>query len=164
MQCSPTFENSTLYPFLAELQRVATIEDGDSAQEKLRKLGNGLSMGSVSGDVALAIFARLLGIPTTRPDVLEGISAERQRNIAEQAFIDLVGHLARATPILILFEDEQWADATSRDLLDKIVASLTSLAPAARLEQEPSAPWVDAPGVRHIKLEALGREDASNCA
>jgi predicted ATPase len=35
-----------------------------------------------------------------------------------------------------LFEDEQWADATSRDLLDKIVASLTSLAPAARLEQE----------------------------
>lgn len=162
MQCSPTFENSTLYPFLAELQRVATIEDGDSAQEKLRKLGNGLSMGSVSGDVALAIFARLLGIPTTRPDVLEGISAERQRNIAEQAFIDLVGHLARATPILILFEDEQWADATSRDLLDKIVASLTSTRALLLVSSRnnASAPWVDAPGVRHIKLEALGREDA----
>ncbi|WP_143748938.1 ATP-binding protein [Mesorhizobium sophorae] len=161
MQCSPTFENSTLYPFLAELQRIATIEDGDSTEEKLRKLSNGLSIGSVSSDVALAIFSSLLGLPTM-PDRLEGISAERQRNIAEQAFIDLVSYLARATPILILFEDEQWADATSRDLLDKIVASLAST-PALLLvssRNHSSVPWVDGPDVHHIRLEALGREDA----
>ncbi|TIX93255.1 MAG: hypothetical protein E5V17_05945, partial [Mesorhizobium sp.] len=83
------------------MQRIATIEDGDPTEEKLRKLSNGLSMGSVSSDVALAIFSSLLGIPTARPDRLEGISAERQRNIAEQALMDLVGYLARTTPILI---------------------------------------------------------------
>ncbi|MDX8434674.1 adenylate/guanylate cyclase domain-containing protein [Mesorhizobium abyssinicae] len=162
MQCSPTFENSTLYPFLAELQRIATIEDGDPTEEKLRKLSNGLSMGSVSSDVALAIFSSLLGIPTARPDRLEGISAERQRNIAEQALMDLVGYLARTTPILILFEDEQWADATSRELLDKIVASLAAT-PALLLvssRNTASVPWFNRPDVHHIRLEALGREDA----
>ncbi|RVD32823.1 adenylate/guanylate cyclase domain-containing protein, partial [Mesorhizobium sp. M4B.F.Ca.ET.019.03.1.1] len=162
MQCSPTFENSTLYPFLAELQRIATIEDGDPTEEKLRKLSNGLSMGSVSSDVALAIFSSLLGIPTARPDRLEGISAERQRNIAEQALMDLVGYLARTTPILILFEDEQWADATSRELLDKIVASLAAT-PALLLvssRNTASLPWFNRPDVHHIRLEALGREDA----
>ncbi|MER8645569.1 AAA family ATPase [Mesorhizobium sp. M1252] len=162
MQCSPTFENSTLYPFLAELQRIATIEDGDSTEEKLRKLRNGLSIGSVSSDIALAIFSGLLGMPTTMPDRLEGTSAERQRNIAEQAFIDLVGYLARTTPILILFEDEQWADATSRDLLEKIVASLAST-PALLLvssRNNASVPWVDGPDGHHIRLEALSRADA----
>lgn len=162
MQCSPTFENSTLYPFLAELQRIATIEDGDSTDDKLRKLRNGLSIGSVSSDIALAIFSGLLGMPTTTPDRLEGISAERQRNIAEQAFIDLVSYLARTTPILILFEDEQWADATSRDLLDKIVASLAST-PALLLvssRNNASVPWIDGPDGHHIRLEALSREDA----
>ena len=162
MQCSPTFENSTLYPFLAELQRIATIEDGDSTEDKLRKLRNGLSIGSVSSDIALAIFSGLLGMPTTTPDRLEGISAERQRNIAEQAFIDLVSYLARTTPILILFEDEQWADATSRDLLDKIVASLAST-PALLLvssRNNASVPWIDGPDGHHIRLEALSRDDA----
>ncbi|RWD93873.1 adenylate/guanylate cyclase domain-containing protein [Mesorhizobium sp.] len=162
MQCSPTFENSTLYPFLAELQRIATIEDADSTEEKLRKLSNALSIGSVYSDVALAIFSSLLGIPATRPDRLEGISAERQRNIAEQALMDLVGYLARTTPILILFEDEQWADATSRELLDKIVASLVST-PALLLvssRNNATVPWFDRPDVHHIRLEALGREDA----
>ncbi|BCG96538.1 ATP-binding protein [Mesorhizobium sp. 131-2-1] len=162
MQCSPTFENSTLYPILAELQRIATIEDDDSTEEKLRKLSNALSIGSVSSDVALAIFSSLLGIPTTAPDRLEGISAERQRNIAEQALMDLVGYLARTTPILILFEDEQWADATSRELLDKIVANLAAT-PALLLvssRNTASVPWFNRPDVHHIRLEALGSEDA----
>ena len=154
MQCSPTFENSTLYPFLTELQRIATVEDSNSAEEKLRKLRNALSIGEVSADVALAIFSGLLGMPATRPDTLDGISAERQRYIAEQVFIDLFGHLARATPILILFEDEQWADATSRDLLDRMVAGLASTpallvrAADAGVEQDRCGCCVDRPAGR----------------
>jgi class 3 adenylate cyclase/tetratricopeptide (TPR) repeat protein len=162
IQCSPTFENSTLFPFLAELQRIAMVEDSDSTGEKLRKLGNRLAQGPVSNDISLAIFSNLLGMPATSPNRLEGISAERQRNIAEQVFIDLIRSLASATPILILFEDEQWADATSRDLLDKIVAGLTTT-PALLLvssRNHASIPWVGELGIQHIKLDALSREDA----
>lgn len=162
MQCSPTFENSTLNPFLTELQRIATVEDSDSTEEKLRKLRNALAIGEVSADVALAIFSALLGMPTTTPDALNGISAERQRHIAEQVFIDLVSNLARASPILILFEDEQWADATSRELLDRMVAGLEST-PALLLvssRTDAGVAWIDQPDVLHIKLDPLGREDA----
>jgi len=162
LQCSPTFENSTLYPFLAELQRIAMIEEGDTTDEKLTKLKSGLSMGLAANDVALSIFANLLGIPSASHDILEDMSAERQRNIAEQSLTELIGYLARSTPILILFEDEQWADATSRDLLANIVTSLahTSALLLVSSRNNASVPWTGQPHVDQLSLEALGRDDA----
>jgi len=162
IQCSPTFENSTLHPFLAELRRIATIEEGDPADEKLRKLRNALSISAVPPDTAIAIFSNLLGIRTTDSDRLDGISAERQRTMAEQVFVDLVHHVARANPVLILFEDEQWADTTSRDLLERIVAGLAST-PALVLvssRTDRSVAWINWPDVLRLQLDPLGREDA----
>ncbi len=162
LQCSPTFENSTLHPFLTELKRIATVEDGDPTDEKLRKLRNALSIGKVPVDIALAIFSSLLGIPTAELDGLQEISAERQRHIAEQVFIDLVRHLARANPILILFEDEQWADTTSRDLLNRIIDGLSST-PAFVLvstRTDATLPWIEREDVLHLRLNPLSRDDA----
>jgi class 3 adenylate cyclase/tetratricopeptide (TPR) repeat protein len=162
MQCSPAFENSTLHPFLTELKRIATVDDSDPTEEKLRKLRNALSIGEVPVDIALAIFSSLLGIPTTELDRLSETSAERQRIIAEQVFIDLVRHLARANPILILFEDDQWADTTSRDLLDKMIDGLSSI-PALVLvssRTDSEAPLAHRDGVIQVKLNPLSREDA----
>jgi len=163
MQCSPAFENSTLYPFLTELTRRAAVEDSDPVEEKLRKLRNALSIGQAPVDIALTILAGLLSFPTTGKDRLAEISAERQRNIAEQVFIDWIRRLARTEPILITFEDEQWADTTSRDLLTKIVNILPSI-PALILvstRTEPDASWIKTENVLHVKLNPLGRPDAA---
>lgn len=162
MQCSPTFENSTLHPFLTELKRIATVEDSDPFEVKLRKLRTALSIGDEPADTALAIFSGLLGIPTVESERLEEISAERQRQIAEQVFIDLVRHMARANPVLILFEDEQWADTTSRELLNRIIDCLSST-PAFMLVSTrigSSVPWIERDDVLHIKLNPLRRDDA----
>jgi class 3 adenylate cyclase/tetratricopeptide (TPR) repeat protein len=162
MQCSPAFENSTLHPFLAELKRRADVEDADPTEEKLRKLRNAVSVGQIPADIALAILANLLSIPGPPSDTLNEISAERQRNITEQVFIDWIRHLARSSPILIMFEDEQWADTTSRDLLARIIDNLPSI-PALILlstRSEPATTWIKARSVLHVKLNPLSRADA----
>lgn len=163
MQCSPTFENSTLYPFLTELKRIAAVEDGDAADEKLRKLRNILSLGEVPADEALAIFSTLLGISTAAlEEELQDLSSERQRNIAEQVFIGLIRYLARANPILVFVEDEQWADTASRQLLSRIIDSLSSM-PVFVLVSTRSAsnlPWIDREDVLHLQLSPLDRADA----
>jgi class 3 adenylate cyclase/tetratricopeptide (TPR) repeat protein len=124
MQCSPTFQNSTLYPFLTELKCHARIGDAGTVEDKLAKLRRVLSVSEVPINTALPIFANLLSIPTTASGALTDISSEHHRAITEEVFTDWFGNLARANTLLMLFEDEQWADQTSRELLDALIKKL----------------------------------------
>ena len=75
--------------------------------------------------------------------------------------LDQFESLARQKPILLLFEDAHWADATSLELLDLIVERVRQLPVLAlftlRAEFEP--PWVHRP---HVSTLTLGRLDRSN--
>src|SRR3546814_14390057 len=60
-------------------------------------------------------------------EAISGISVEQQRKCTKKIFTDWIRHVARASGLLLLFEDEQWADLTSRELLEEIVESLKSI-------------------------------------
>src|SRR5262249_6907851 len=79
------------------------------------------------------------------------------------ALLDQFEGLARRQPILLSFEDAQWADATSLELLDLTVERVRQLPVLAlftfRPEFEP--PWVGLPNVGTL---TLGRLDRSNVA
>ena len=124
LQCYPAFENSTLYPFLTELRRHAGIEDADTAEDKLLKLRTALSINKTPIDTVLPILANLLSIPGAGPEAVSDIGSEHHRAITKQFFIDWVSHLAHASPLLLVFEDEQWADQTSRQLLNALIQNL----------------------------------------
>jgi predicted ATPase/class 3 adenylate cyclase len=162
VQCSPAFENSTLYPFLTELKRQAGIADADTAEDKLGKLRTALSVSKIPIGTTLPIFANLLSIPTAEPDSVSDISSERHRTITKQVFRDWIGDLARANPLLMLFEDEQWADITSRGLLNELIENLPSI-PALILvstRSELGVPQGESEDVLQLKLNPLNPEDA----
>src|SRR5262249_57295270 len=77
------------------------------------------------------------------------------------ALLDQFEGLARQQPILLVFEDAQWADATSLELLDLTVERVRQLPVLAlftfRPEFEPS--WSGLPNVGTL---TLGRLDRSN--
>jgi class 3 adenylate cyclase/tetratricopeptide (TPR) repeat protein len=162
IQCYPAFENSTLYPFLTELKRQAGIEDADAVEDKLRRLRAALSISDLSIDTTLPIFANLLSIPITGPDSLYDISSERHRTITKKVFTDWIGHLARESPLLIFFEDEQWADLTSRELLSTLIENLPSI-PALLLvsmRTERETPLSEREDLLQLKLNPLDPADA----
>jgi tetratricopeptide (TPR) repeat protein len=72
--------------------------------------------------------------------------------------------LARRQPILLVFEDAQWADATSLELLDLTVERVRQLPVLAlftmRSEFEP--PWVGLPNVGTLTLGRLERNDVES--
>ena len=160
VQCVPAFENSTLYPFLTELTRRAGIGDSDSAEEKLLKLRSVLSVSEVPLDTSLPIFATLLSISSAGPGPVSSIGAERQRAITKQVFRDWIAHAARSAPLLMLFEDEQWADRTSRELLDTLIENLDSI-PALILISTRADPEVRANGAElQLRLGPLNADNA----
>ncbi len=163
VQCSSAFENSTLHPFLSELKHWAGIKDADAAEEKLRKLTTVLSVSEVPVATTLPLFANLLSIPTSDPEAATDFSSERHRTITKKVFTDWISHLARAKPLLLLLEDEQWADLTSRELLNSLIENLPSIptlilvSKRTELENEPNK----REGVLHLRLSPLSPRDAT---
>ena len=87
---------------------------------------------------------------------------DQQRRLTLSALRDQMKGLAKKQPLLILFEDAQWADATSLEVLDLLLKSVPRL-PALLLitfRPEFEAPWSASPDVAMVTLGRLDRVQA----
>src|SRR5262249_29325179 len=167
-QCSPYDTNSALRPFIAQLERAAGFKADDTSEQRLDKLEAVLAMGASQVQTVAPLFAAvapfLAGL--LRPRLGEGypplaLSPTQQRRRTLAALLDQFEGLARRQPILLVFEDANWADATSLELLDLTVERVRQLPVLAlftfRPEFEP--PWVGLPNVGTLTLGRLDHDD-----
>src|SRR5262249_9585798 len=84
------------------------------------------------------------------------LSAAQQRRLTLAALIDQLEALSRQKPVLMLFEDVHWADATSLEVLDLTVERIRALPVLALFTFRPEyeAPWT---GLSHVTNIALDR-------
>ena len=158
-QCSPYHTNSALYPFIAQLAGAVGFKADDSSEKRLDKLEAYLGIAGPHVRDTAPLFAALLSIPfgDRYPKLTPNPAQQRRRT-----FTVLFNHfenLARQKPIVLLFEDGQWADPTSLELVDLAVERMRQLPVLAlftgRPEFEP--PWVGLPNVSTLTLGRLDR-------
>ncbi len=158
-QCSPYHTNSALRPFIAQLERAAGFKADDTSEQRLDKLEAVLAMGASRIEGVAPLFAALLSIPFGERYPPLALSPTQQRRRTLAALLDQFEGLARRRPILLSFEDANWADATSLELLDLTVERVRQLPVLAlftfRPEFEP--PWVGLPNVGTLTLGRLDR-------
>jgi class 3 adenylate cyclase/predicted ATPase len=163
-QCSPYHTNSALRPFIAQLERAAGFKADETSEQRLDKLEALFAMGASELQAVAPLFAALLSIPFGEryPPLALGPTQQRRRTLA--ALLDQFEDLARRQPILLLFEDAHWADATSLELLDLTIDRMRHLPVLAlftfRSEFEP--PWVGLPNVSTLTLSGLDRNDVES--
>jgi class 3 adenylate cyclase/ABC-type transport system involved in cytochrome c biogenesis ATPase subunit len=126
-QCSPYHTNSALRPFIAQLERVAGFKADDTSEQRLDKLEALLAMGASQVQAVAPLFAALLSIPFGERYPPLALSPTQQRRRTLAALLDQLEGLVRRQPILLSFEDAQWADDTSLELLDLIVERVRQL-------------------------------------
>src|SRR4029450_13773644 len=126
-QCSPYHTNSALHPFITQLERAAGFKAGDTPEQRLDKLEGILAMGASRIEGVAPLFAALLSIPFGERYPPLALSSTQQRRRTLAALLDQFEGLARRQPILLVFEDAQWADATSLELLDLTVERVGQL-------------------------------------
>jgi predicted ATPase len=102
------------------------------------------------------LLASLLSIPTGERYPPLALSAARQRRLTLAALLDQLEALARQKPVLMLFEDAHWADATSLEVLDLTVERVRALPVLLLITFRPEyeAPWT---GLSHVTSIALDR-------
>jgi class 3 adenylate cyclase/tetratricopeptide (TPR) repeat protein len=117
-QCAPYHANSALYPVVRQLTRLTGIERSDSEQAKFEKLDKVIR--PAPHERMAALMAELLGIKASgRYTPVTGGSREK-RDLMIDALIDWCASRLSEHTLIILFEDAQWIDPTSRLFLNRL--------------------------------------------
>ncbi|MBV9970951.1 MAG: AAA family ATPase [Xanthobacteraceae bacterium] len=155
-QCSLYHANSMLYPFIAQLERAAGFKDDDTPEQCLEKLEAVLGIGLSRVDEEAPLFATMLSLPFAGRYSPLALSPTQQRRRTLSAILDYIEGLARKGPLLFVFEDAHWADATSLELLNLMIERVRQLPVLGlftfRSEFEP--PWA---GLQQVSTLSLGR-------
>ena len=64
----------------------------------------------------IALLSEILSLPSSAADL--SLSPQRKREKLLEALLNQLEAEARHRPVLMVFEDAQWIDPTSRELLD----------------------------------------------
>jgi class 3 adenylate cyclase len=157
-QCSPYHSSSALYPFITQLERAAEIKSDDPPERRLDKLEAILTTGTVRVSAVAPLFAALLSIPFGGRYPPLALSPLQQRSQTLASILDQLEGLARQQPVLCIFEDMHWADATSLELLKLVAERLPRLPILMLITSRPGHEplWTSLPNVSTL---ALGRLD-----
>ncbi len=156
-QCSPYHSSSALYPFVAQLERAAEIKPDDPPEQRLDKLEAALATGGARVSAVAPLFAALFSIPFESRYPPLALSPAQQRNQIFAAILDRLDGLARQQPVLCIFEDMHWADATSLELLKQIAERLARLPILMLITSRPGhePAWANLPNVSTFSLGRL---------
>jgi len=159
--CSPHHQDSALYPIISQLERAGNFVREDPAEQKREKLNALLGPAAESAD-EIELIAELLSLPNSAAGLY--LTPQRKRQLLLEALVHQLEGVARARPVLMVFEDAHWSDATSRELfgltIDRVKRLPIALFVTFRPEFEP--PWGDRPYLSALTLDRLsGSEGAT---
>jgi class 3 adenylate cyclase/tetratricopeptide (TPR) repeat protein len=153
-RCLPYGDGITFWPLAEAVRQASGIMERDSIESALKKLS------ALSGDAeAGARVASAIGLSPTQFPVEELVWGARR----------LLESLARPGPLLVLFEDVHWAEATFLELIEHVVdtahdAPLLIVCSTRHELVERLPEWSTGPGALRIELERLTEDETASVA
>ena len=163
--CSPLHQDSTLHPIVARWEQEAAFARGDSPEERLRKLEKAVALAELSPE-DFALIAGMLSVPTDGRYLQPELNPQRRKERTFGALLRRLGRLTQSNPVLMLFEDAQWADPSSVELLDMLIDRLSELPIllVISFRADFTAAWIGRSGVSLIALSRLNRRHSETLA
>ena len=160
--CSPYHQDSALFPFIDQLGRAAGFARDDPPASKLKKL-EVLLAHAAPPDEDVALLADLMSLPASERHPLPNLSPQRKKEKTLEALIRQLQGLGHENPLVVVWEDAQWLDPTSRELLDLTVERVRILPVLLIVTFRPEfqPPWAGQPQVSMLALNRLDRRDCT---
>ena len=161
--CSPQHTDSVLYPIISQMERAASFAREDTPQQKLDKLDALLAQTFTPQEHA-ALFAEMLSLPNDGRYPTLGLTPQQRREHTLEALTLQVEVLARSNPVLMIFEDAQWIDPTSLEVIGRTVDRLRTLRLLLIVTYRPEfdPPWIGRPYVTMLNLNRLGEREIAS--
>jgi class 3 adenylate cyclase/tetratricopeptide (TPR) repeat protein len=160
--CSPHHQDTALYPAIRQIERTAKFRREDTAEQRLGKLEAVLALATDDLSEVVPLAANVLSIPVGGRYSPLNFNPQQTKRKLFKALQAQVEGLAGKQPLLMVWEDVQWSDPTSRELLDLTIDWTPSLPILLVITYRPEfvAPWV---GRSHVTLLALNRLPPRRC-
>jgi class 3 adenylate cyclase len=155
--CSPHHQDSALYPSITQLERATGFRREDTPEERLDKLEAVLARGTNDVSGVAPLFADLLSIPTGDRYPPLNLTPQKRKEKTLQAQLAQIEGLSGRQPVLMVFEDVHWSDATTRESLDLLIDRVPSLRVLVIITFRPefAPPWIGRPHVAMLTLNRL---------
>ncbi len=155
--------NSPLHPVIAELARTAQISPDDTPQRKREKLDAMLNAEPGTPATTTATLASLLSLPAMPQDPPPDPDAHRHKRRTLEVIVDRIFRFAREQPLLLLCEDAQWFDPTTRELMDALVAKSArhAVLTVVTFRPEFTPNWLRWPHATELALQRLDHDSAA---
>ena len=155
--CSPQRADSALSPFIGHMERAAGFRREDDVSAKLEKLDAKLAMTGTTPENA-ALIATFLSLANDGryPEIDMPPALQRQKTM--DALTWQVEAASRLAPVLMVFEDIHWADASSLELIGQLIRRISPLRTLLLLtfRSEFKSLWRESSNVKLIMLRRLG--------
>ncbi len=160
--CSPQHTDSALYPIIGHMARAAGLAREDDARTRLDKLDALLAKSATSREDA-AFLAEMLSLPNDGRYPARELTPQQRRQKTMEALIGQVEVISRQAPVLMIFEDAQWADPSSLEVVGRLVDKIDALRVLLFLTFRPefTAPWTGRQHVTALTLNRLAARDVS---
>ena len=162
-RCSEHFQHSAFQPEIEYFQRQVQFQRDEEPDETLARLEVFLHDHPFPRQEAVPLFADLLSLPL--PDSYASLDASPQRHKQriQKALVAWLLSQAERRPLLVVWEDVHWADASTLELLRLLIDQ----APAARImillafRSDFVPHWTLHPHMTQLTLSRLGRQQVS---
>jgi len=157
-QCSPFHSDRAFDPFMREVQGVAPLGGTAEPEQTLDTLDAARSDGPAQVKEMSLLFSMLSIVSADR----SMLSPTQQRRKTMSDWLDRLESLSRRQPMLVLFEDAQWADASSLELIDLAADRIRQLSVMVLVTSRPDFDplWGGLHHVSRLTLAPLEQPDA----
>jgi class 3 adenylate cyclase len=142
-RCSPYCQNTALFPLIQHLERQLEFARSVTAEDKLAKLGRFLSQYRFPQPETLPLWTALLSLPLPSGASLPGGSPQKRKQRLLESVVTWINEAAEEAPVYCTFEDLHWADPSTLEFLEALLAQVPTtgmlLLLTFRSEFEP--PW-----------------------
>ena len=167
--CSPHHVNSVLFPFIGQLERAARFERRLSSEEKRARIAALFAESLPHVRDAVPLVSNLLSLTTMGRDELQELSPQKRKERTLAVLLAQLEATAARQPVFMIFEDAQWIDPTSLELLALVVERVPQLPmllliTARTMNEQFRPPWASQPHVKTMVLSYLGRGESEALA
>jgi predicted ATPase/class 3 adenylate cyclase len=157
--CSPYHVNTALYPLIDRLERQAGLDRADPPARQLDRLETLIAATFKDAQEVAPLLADLLSIPLDGRYPPLALTPARQKELTLRALVEQLVGLAARQPVLMLFEDAHWSDATSRELLESFIDQVRTIPALLVISFRPefTPPWGREAHVAELPLQRLSR-------
>lgn len=157
--CSPYHTNSALYPVISHLERFLRIHLDDPPAAKLDKLEQVLRSYSFPLEEVVPLFAALLSIPLLDRFRAPQLTPKQLKQQTLDALVAWLFEEAERQPLLVIWEDLQWADPSTIEMLDLFIDQVPTAPLLSVLTCRPEfvSPWSSRSHMTPITLNRLER-------